>query len=69
MKKENQIAQLRSTTRVALQNCNPKATPNFCKMLTSAEGYAKAEDMVVRYAMKNRVSVGAAIGQLESILS
>ena len=55
--------------RVALQHCDRSVTPNFCEMLKSPEGYRKAESMVLNYALKNTVSVGSAIGHLESEMS
>ncbi|MBL6445691.1 hypothetical protein JMN32_05185 [Fulvivirga sp. 29W222] len=62
----NQVMQLRSMIRVALQHCDRSVTPNFCQMLSSPESYKKAESMVLNYAIKNEVSIGAAISQLES---
>ena len=52
--------------RVALQHCDKSVTPNFREMLSSPESYRKAESMVLNYAITNEVSIGAAIGHLES---
>ncbi len=60
------MQQLRSMIRVALQQCDTVATPNFCEMLHSSEGYRRAESMVLNFALKNKVSIGAAIGHLET---
>ncbi|ELR71723.1 hypothetical protein C900_02308 [Fulvivirga imtechensis AK7] len=35
-------------------------------MLSSPQSYKKAESMVLNYAITNEVSIGAAIGHLES---
>jgi hypothetical protein len=64
----DQVNQLRLLIRKQLQRCNPSATPNFCEMVKTQSGYKKAESMILTYAITNRVSVGAAIAQLESAM-
>ena len=45
------------------------AAPAIWAMIQSPEGYRKAEDMIIRYALTNSVGIGAAIGLLESELA
>jgi len=64
-----QSDELRLLVRDALRECSAEATPNFFEMVKTASGYQKAEDMVINFAVKNQLSVTAAIAQLESTLS
>jgi hypothetical protein len=56
---------LRMIIKGELRKCSPSVTPRFCEMIRSKEGYLKAESMIIDYAIRNQVSVSAAIGQLE----
>ena len=56
---------LRTEVKKQLSTCSHEVTPVFCQMIQSKEGYLKAETMVIRYAIQNQVSIGAAISQLE----
>ena len=56
---------LRTEVKKQLSTCSHEVTPVLCKMIQSTEGYRKAEEMIIRYALQNQVSIGAAIAQLE----
>ena len=56
---------LRTEVKKQLSTCSHEVTPVLCHMIQSKEGYLKAEAMVIRYAIQNQVSIGAAIAQLE----
>lgn len=60
------IDELRMLVRDALKECNPSATPNMYELIQTVDGYKKAEDMVINYAIKNQVSVSAAVSLLEA---
>lgn len=49
-----------------LQNIHSSSP--FSAMIKTDAGHDKAVDMIIRYAIKNQMSIGAAIGQLESEL-
>jgi hypothetical protein len=57
--------QLRIIISEELRKCSPSAYPNFCRMIETREGYRKAEDMIINYALKNQMNIGSAIAQLE----
>ncbi len=57
--------ELRIEVRQQMSTCSKEVTPVLCQMIQSKEGYLKAEEMVIRYALQNQVSIGAAIAQLE----
>ena len=52
--------------KAELSKCNPSAYPNFSKLLKTKDGYLKAEEMVIEYAVKNNLPISSAISQLES---
>ena len=64
-----QSDELRLLVREALNNCSAESTPSFSEMIKTADGYKKAEDMVINFAVRNQITVTAAIAQLESTLS
>lgn len=60
--------QLRKAVLDHLKECNPAHTPKLCAMIASAEGYRKAESMIIDLALSAETSIGAAIAHLESEL-
>jgi len=59
--------QLRRIVQEHLQSLNQQAYPFFYALVNGGEdGYQKAEELVIRYALSNRMSIGATIAQLES---
>lgn len=58
-------AELRLAIRRALVKCSPDSTPRFCEMIKTKQGYRKAEEMIIHYAIKNQTSIGATITHLE----
>lgn len=65
MKQEKEI---RLIVRQELQKCAPSATPKFCQLISTIDGYRKAEVLIIDFAIKNQVSISAAIAHLESEL-
>lgn len=61
----NQNSQLRILVREALKESTEKGSPNFYNMIQTVDGYKKAEDMIINYALKNQISIFAAIPLLE----
>lgn len=57
--------ELRIAIKTELQNCSPSVTPKFCDLINTKDGYLKAEDMIINYAIRNQVSISAAIAHLE----
>lgn len=59
--------QLRRIVQEHLQSLNRQTYPFFYELAnSSADGYQKAEELIIRYALNTRMSIGAAIAQLES---
>ena len=71
-KDEKEALKLETKLRLAikkeLERCKAGITPKFCEMIKTREGYLKAESMIIDYSIKNQISVGAAIAQLEAEL-
>ncbi len=66
----SQQEQLRKIISEHLQSLTKQTYPFFYDMVNgSMDGYQKAEDLIIRYALQNRMSIGAAIAQLESEMS
>lgn len=57
---------LRNAVKVELDKVTKAGCPEFYKMIQTPDGYRRAEDMVINFAIKNQLSIGAAIGQLEN---
>lgn len=66
---KKQEDEVRLLVREALKGLTKEGTPNFYNMIQTADGYRKAEDLIINYAVKNIISITAAIAQLESTLS
>lgn len=62
----NQNSQLRILVREALKELTQKGTPNLFTMIQTVDGYRKVEDMVINYALKNQISIFAAIPLLDN---
>lgn len=68
MKSDEITKKLREEIRIHLDECNSTATPKICAEITTEEGYKKIEGMIISFMIKNRLAVGASIGQIESVL-
>lgn len=64
----SQQSEIRTLVRSALSHVAEVAYPNFYKMIQTVDGYKKAEDLILNYAIKNQISVSSAIGLLEAEL-
>ncbi len=63
----NQQEQVRKIIQEHLQSVTHQTYPFFYSLVSaSTDGYQKAEDLIIRYALQNRMSIGASIAQLES---
>lgn len=66
----NPQEQLRKIVQEHLQSVTRQTYPFFYNLVNgSADGYQQAEDLIIRYALQNRMSIGATIAQLESEMS
>lgn len=66
---QSKLELLRAAINRALNDCMPTATPNFCAMIRTKEGYANAEDMVLTYCLENKTTPYMAIPELETELA
>lgn len=60
-----QEQQLRDIVKQTLLNITEQGSPYFYNMIKQG-GYAKAEEMLINYAITNRVTISAALANLES---
>jgi hypothetical protein len=63
----NSKEQLQKIVQENLSRVTENTYPYFYNMVNgSPDGYRKAEDLVINYALKNRMSIPATIAHLES---
>lgn len=59
---------LRLKVRESFKVCSKTVYPSFYNLLQSKQGYLKAEELVIAYAIKNELPISTSIAQLESEL-
>lgn len=64
-----QEQQLREIVQQSLATITQSASPYFYNIVNVHKAYNKAEDMIINYAITNRVPVSAAIALIESAMS
>lgn len=71
-KKENDMAtakdnikELRKLIKIELQDCDAKKWPFVCEMQSTEKGYARIEEMIIRYVAKEAMPIGSAIALIE----
>ncbi len=71
-KKENNMAtandnikELRKLIKVELLDCDPKKWPFVCEMQSTEKGYARIEEMIIRYVAKEAMPIGSSIALIE----
>lgn len=60
--------QLRQQIASVLGNVTAKTAPNVYDMIQSENGYKTIEDMIIRLAIENQMSVSACIPQIENMI-
>ena len=61
-----QEQELRNIVKQALEQITESGSPYFYNMVYKQNAYAKAEEVILNYAITNHVSVSAAVGLIES---
>jgi hypothetical protein len=61
-----EIKAFREEVKNSLAQCSPNTTPKlYAIMKAKGDGYRKAEEMVIRKALYDRIAIGAAISHIE----
>jgi hypothetical protein len=60
------IETLQNIVNAAIDNMTADKNPYFYPMVKTEQGTQRAQQEIVTYAITNNISIGAAIGQLES---
>jgi hypothetical protein len=63
------VQALRVLVKRNLDRCDKIHTPKVMQLLTKRGGYLMVEEMVIRKMIKDHLTIGASIAQLESELS
>lgn len=68
---ENQeiLQELRKLIKIELQDCDSERWPVVCRMQSSEAGYAKIEEMIIRYVAKEGMPIGSAVALIEQEFS
>jgi hypothetical protein len=64
-----QEQELRNIVKQSLEKITENGSPYFWDMVYKQNAYAKAEEMIINYAITNRVPISAAIGLIESTMN
>lgn len=64
-----QETQLREIVKQTLESITKSGSPFFYEMVFEQNSFDKAEEMLITYAIKNRVTISAALGLIESEMS
>ena len=68
MSTQSITTQLRLKVKEELWDLKQSAYPKFHQMKQSKEGYKKAEELIIEYAIHNQVPISTAIAHLEAEL-
>ena len=67
--KKNNLNELKELIREELKDCDDKKWPYVCEMQSTEKGYARIEEMIIRYAAKEAMPIGSAIALIEQELA
>jgi len=65
MDTKTNLNELRKLIKIELQDCDSNKWPYVCKMQSTPKGYARIEEMIIRYAAKEAMPIGSAIALIE----
>lgn len=57
--------QLRIAIKKELDRCDKVATPKICERISTKEGYLAIEELIIKILLRDVITPGAAIAQLE----
>jgi hypothetical protein len=57
--------ELRKEIKKALAKCNPLITPKVCERIKTLDGYRYIEDIVIHMVIRDTITPGGAIAQIE----
>lgn len=63
------LKELRQLIKIELQDCDADRFPFLCQMQSTEEGYARIEEMIIRYAAKEAMPIGSSIALIEQELA
>lgn len=70
MKKEkNSLNELKELIKEELKDCDTTKWPFVCEMQSTEKGYARIEEMIIRYVAKEAMPIGSAIALIEQELA
>ncbi|MBQ21701.1 MAG: hypothetical protein CMD31_13180 [Flavobacteriales bacterium] len=67
--KENKLSELKALIREELKDCDNNKWPHVCELQSTEKGYARIEEMIIRYAAKEAMPIGSAIALIEQELA
>jgi hypothetical protein len=67
--KENQLSELKALIREELKDCDNNKWPHVCELQSTEKGYARIEEMIIRYVAKEAMPIGSAIALIEQELA
>ncbi len=65
MKSQEILIELKKLIKLELKDCDSGRWPNVCEMQSTAEGYQRIEEAIIRYVAKEGMPIGSAIALIE----
>lgn len=69
MAKNSSIQELKKLIQLELQECDSNKWQYVCEMQSTSKGYARIEEMIIRYIAKEGMPIGSAIALIEQELA
>ena len=67
--KNSSIQELKKLIQLELQECDSNKWQYVCEMQSTPKGYARIEEMIIRYVAKEGMPIGSAIALIEQELA
>ena len=68
-KATNNLNGLKELIKEELKDCDDNKWPHVCEMQSTEKGYARIEEMIIRYVAKEAMPIGSAIALIEQELA
>lgn len=68
-KTTNNLNELKELIKEELKDCDDNKWPHVCEMQSTEKGYARIEEMIIRYVAKEAMPIGSAIALIEQELA
>ncbi len=62
---KNNLNELKELIKEELKDCDANKWPFVCEMQSTEKGYARIEEMIIRYVAKEAMPIGSAIALIE----